>query len=106
MILTLKSTAERLGCSCGEHAMNQIRRLEKASGRTILIVRGEGRARRYMVLEQQLDAALEGDFKKHVDAVAETIRKHMESIDTRFTNHSERISALEAEPHRTTLTRV
>jgi molybdenum-dependent DNA-binding transcriptional regulator ModE len=98
VILTLTLAAERLGVTgpdAARSALKRIRILESVSGRTIVVMSGRGKQTRYMVLERELDSALEGEFRQHVDAVADRIRGAQQAMEARIDALAGRIERLE-----------
>lgn len=99
MILTLFDVAERFGLPATwagrRTAMSRLRRLETFSGRTIVAHNGRpGTGRRYVVLERELDAALNGD-GRDVDAVANKIADAVQRIEQRVQDLSIRVERAE-----------
>lgn len=94
MILTLTAAAERLGIATTKATVRKLRQLEAHSGRHILVASGVGRARRYIVLERELDAALDGD-RRDIESLAERIAEGVQRIEDRVSGLSVRVEKLE-----------
>lgn len=99
MILSLTSTAERLGIEARGKGVyraiiRKLRRLEELSGRKILVASGVGGGRRYIVLERELDAALDGESRR-IDDMANSIAEGVQRIESLVENLSVRVAKLE-----------
>lgn len=87
-MLTVSEVGERFGLSPRE-ATRRLQRLERTSGRRILLSRGVGRAKRYLVDPAALSGALEGperaDTGASFDELVTEIAKTIQAMDERHT---------------------
>jgi hypothetical protein len=92
-MLTLSEVNELLGGGMdNQTVMARIRKMEQVSGRTILVARGEGRQRRYLVRPDELSAARAEDAREpspqDLDALAAQIAEQVQAMDERHTQMS------------------
>lgn len=101
-MLTLSEVNEMLGGGMdNQTVMARIRKLEQASGRAILVPRGEGRQRRYLVRPDELSAAQAEDAREpspqDLDTLASQIADRVQAMDERHTQMSLAVAELRRE---------
>lgn len=95
-VLTLLEVAERLGivrARPDRRVLAVLRRLERDTGRRILITTGEGKGRRHLVSGREYEAALDGD-KRDIDSIAEKVASAVQRIEATVTAVSVKVEAL------------
>lgn len=84
-VLSLLDVAERLSVNRARpdrRVLALLRRMERDTGRRILVTSGVGKGRRYLVLGRELEAALDGD-RRDIDTLAEKVAAAVQRIEDR-----------------------
>lgn len=71
-----------------------LRRMERDTGRRIVVASGTGRGRRYLVLGRELEAALDGD-RRDIDQLAEKVAAAVQRIEDRVIAVSVKVEAMD-----------
>lgn len=97
-IATLAEVAERLGLNRGARpdrtVLAALRRMERHTGRRLLVASGEGQGRRYLVRVRELEAALDGEDRVDVNSLADKIASAVQRIEARVEGVSLRLDAV------------
>lgn len=97
-VLTLAEVAARLGLERARPdrgVLRVLRRIERDTGRRLLVMTGQGTGRRYLVLGRELDAALDGDVRVDVDSLADRIASAVHRIEDRIERMAGRMDAVD-----------
>jgi len=95
-VLSLLGVAERLsvdGARPDRRVLALLRRMERDTGRRILITTGDGKGRRYLVLGREFEAALDGD-RRDIDQLADRVASAVQRIEATVTAVSLKVEAL------------
>jgi len=95
-VLSLLDVAERLSivrARPDRRVLAVLRRMERDTGRRILVTTGSGKGMRHLVLGREFEAALDGD-RRDLDALADKVASAVQRIEATVTAVSVKVEAL------------